>query len=105
MTHLKIHPRRQEMAVVTEGGKFELWDIEKGSKINDIKKFEIPISHVDFDNNGKRILTSLDDGSIHIWEYGASLYLETLSGHDRPIESMDFSSDLPNSERGNSFYP
>ena len=93
ITDLKIHPRREEMAVVTEGGKFELWDIEKGSKINDIKKFEIPISHVDFDNNGKRILTSLDDGSIHIWEYGASLYLETLSGHDRPIESMDFSSD------------
>ena len=65
--------------------------MEKGPKINNIKNFEIPVSHLDYDNNGNRILTSLDDGSIHIWEYRASLYLETLTGHERPIESMDFS--------------
>ena len=91
ISDLKINPRIQEMVIGTKGGKFETWNIEKGTKINDIKKFEIPVSHVDYDNNGNRILISLDDGSIHIWEYRDSLYLEALIGHERPIESMDFS--------------
>ena len=93
VSDLSIHPRRQEMAVVTTGGKFETWNIEKGTKINEIKKFEKSVSHVQYDNNGRRILTALDDGSIHIWKFMASLYLETLSGHERVIESMDFSKD------------
>ena len=89
---LKIHPRRQEMAIATEGGQFEIWNLEKGTKINEIEKFEYPLTHLEFDNNGKRILTALDDGSINIWEYRTSMFLETLSGHERTVESMDFSS-------------
>lgn len=88
---LKIHPRRQEMAVGTKGGGFETWNLEKGTKLNEIKKFEHSVSHLEFDNNGERILTALNDGSIHIWEYRSSMFLERLSGHEHIVESMDFS--------------
>ena len=88
---LEIHPRRQEMAVGTEGGEFETWNLENGTKLNEVKKFEHAVSHLEYDNNGERILTALDDGSIHIWEYRASMFLKKLTGHERTVESMDFS--------------
>ena len=89
---LSINPKREELAVGTEEGEFETWSLEKGTKLNVIKKFEDAVKHVKYDTNGERILTAIDDGSVHIWEYGSSLYLRSLSGHEKIIESMDFSS-------------
>ena len=36
-----------------------------------------------------RILTTIEDGSLYIWEYRDSLYLKTLVGHERTVESIN----------------
>ncbi|MED5404132.1 MAG: WD40 repeat domain-containing protein [SAR324 cluster bacterium] len=93
VTDLKIHPKRQEIAVGTAGGNFEIWSLEKGEQLHNINKFESELTQVAFDNNGQRIISALENGSVHIWEYGASLHLQTLSGHERTVESLEFSAD------------
>ena len=93
VTDLKIHPKREEIAVGTAGGNFEIWSLEKSKQLHNINKFETAITQVAFDNNGQRIISALENGSVHIWEYGASLYLQTLSGHERTVESLEFSAD------------
>ena len=93
VTDLKIHPKRQEIAVGTAGGNFEIWSLEKGEQLHNINKFESALTQVAFDNNGQRIISALENGSVHIWEYGASLHLQTLSGHERTVESLEFSAD------------
>lgn len=93
VTDLKIHPKREEIAVGTAGGNFEIWSLEKGEQLYNINKFEAGLTQVAFDNNGQRIICALENGSVHIWEYGASLHLQTLSGHERTVESLEFSAD------------
>ena len=93
ITDLKIHPKREEIAVGTAGGNFEIWSLKKGEQLHNINKFETALTQVAFDNNGQRIISSLENGSVHIWVYGASLHLKTLRGHERGVESLEFSVD------------
>ena len=93
VTDLKIHPKREEIAVGTAGGNFEIWSLLEAEQLQNINKFEAALTQVAFDNNGQRIISALENGSVHIWEYSTSLHLKTLSGHERPVESLDFSFD------------
>ena len=93
ITDLKIHPKREEIAVGTAGGNFEIWSLKKGEQLHNIKKFKTALTQVAFDNNGERIISVLENGSVHIWVYGASLHLQILSGHERTVESLEFSVD------------
>ena len=35
----------------------------------------------------------MEDGTVQIWEYGTSLFQKTFRGHERSVETLDFSDD------------
>ena len=93
ITDLSTHPLRNEIALVTAGGSLEIWSLSTGSQLHTINKSEHAHTSIEYDSHGQRIIIGLEDGTVQIWEYGTSLYQKTFRGHERSVETLDFSDD------------
>ena len=51
------------------------------------------MSTADCSPDGNRVVTGASDGTLTIWDVGFSEELLTLSGHDGPVVSVNFSPD------------
>ncbi|GIT09743.1 MAG: hypothetical protein CM1200mP30_33730 [Pseudomonadota bacterium] len=49
-------------------------ELARGDSAHIINKSEHALISLGYDSHGQRIITSLEDGTVQIWEYGTSLF-------------------------------
>jgi WD40 repeat protein len=75
VTSVKFAPNGQLLATATGNwrqpdlpGELRLWDVATGKEIADLKKHEREIKRIDFDHEGKRLVSAGADREILVWD-------------------------------------
>ena len=63
-----LPPKGLEGVIATKRGVIRIWDFEKGIPLRDVEANAGEVEHVHFDSSGARIIASLSDGHVQVWE-------------------------------------
>ena len=74
-------------------GFIEIWDVEKGEKIRELKAHDKPIDSILVDTRNNIILTGSRDTTVKVWERHTMEQISTLIGHDGLVSCFSISLD------------
>lgn len=86
-----FNPRGGSIAVGAYGGLLDIWDVNNGKRIIQLRGHSRAINTVRFNKNGSRLLSASVDNSVKLWEIPSGRLIRTFSG--RSFNSADFSPD------------
>jgi WD40 repeat protein len=86
-----FNPRGGSIAVGAHGGLLDIWDVNNGKRIIQLRGHSRAINTVRFNKNGSRLLSASVDNSVKLWEIPSGRLIRTFSG--RSFNSADFSPD------------
>src|SRR5262249_25216393 len=76
-----------------EGVQVWVWDAETGHSLYQLQGFGKDVHTLRFSLDGRRLLTSDDDGSARVWDAADGRLLLTLAGHPTGVTRAEFSPD------------
>jgi WD40 repeat protein len=74
------------------GSRVTVQDLRTGKAVT-LVGHSRPITSVNFDRSGKRLVTSSEDGDARIWDATTGVTLHTLRGHFNVVNDAEFSPD------------
>jgi WD40 repeat protein len=75
-------------------GHVQLWDATTGKKIGKPIEHGSYVTYVDFNPDGKQLVTTGLNGTVKIWDVSSQeAPLHTLAGHSNAVEKAAFNSD------------
>jgi WD40 repeat protein len=74
-------------------GYIELWDVETGKCLHNLKGHTKTVSAVAFSPDGRFALSGSWDKTLRLWELGTMSCLHTLQGHKAAVTTVAFSPD------------
>lgn len=80
------------LAYATPEASVEIWDIEEGKKISDLKGHLAPVNSLAFDASGTRLATASDDASARVWDVATGRQLAQMV-HPDTVNDVEFSAD------------
>ncbi|KKF94022.1 Vegetative incompatibility protein HET-E-1 [Ceratocystis platani] len=76
-----------------EGHDARIWDATLGTSLQTPKGHDETVTSVVFSNDGQRLASLSDHGTVKIWDVTSGAHLHTLEGHYRVVNSAAFSND------------
>jgi eukaryotic-like serine/threonine-protein kinase len=90
---LALTPDGRTLGVGTWLGNVELWNVENGSKLMDLKGPTAVVLGLDFSPDGSQLALSSRDGSTRLWDVASGQWLATVASRRAGAERVRFLGD------------
>ena len=88
---MAFHPQFTQLATSSEDGTIKIWEVETGEFERTLKGHTNPVNCVNYDSNGKYLVSSSSDLTIKLWDLNNDYQCcKTFYGHEHNISCVDF---------------
>jgi WD40 repeat protein len=94
----RYSPDGQQLATTNLTGPATVWDPGTGELVLALPEMDeggasMAMWAVAYSPDGKRLAVGTGSGPVHIWDFQSQEYVQTLTGHQRPVVELAFSPD------------
>ncbi|OUS43392.1 hypothetical protein BE221DRAFT_194820 [Ostreococcus tauri] len=88
----KIHPKQENLVLIGQSDKkIVQWDMNNGDLVQEYDQHLGPVNSITFADGGERFMSSSDDKSLRVWEFGIPVttkYIADPSMHSTPATAI-----------------
>lgn len=89
---LNFHPTTNQVAI-SSNDKAVIWDITSGVVVSNFTGHKDRLTGVNFDKDGKYLLTASYDKTARIWNVATGKIIQTFKGHNKSLYSAEFNNE------------